>query len=295
MLRMSHLLSSRGTRSWRRLGILAVLALSACDSNSSPAAHPLVTSGNVSLPVLAWPFPGLWPPAKSSGTAAPAPFPIPPGFPWQPPGTTPPPPPETCTPACTNGLICTSGACACPHPGDLQCAKGCTNPKTDNFACGCVTGGFGSICTVAAECCGGKCTTCPKGQSVDPVTCGCKVGGGGGSTTTTSTEQPTLWLLTNSSNGTYFGIESDLKKRTRCSFEGGGINCKPTDLVTYKKLMEPAATPEKSHEAACASFTKRYNHPLGIGWKALWKPTNERYGLWDSTVGFLHKCVPDGL
>ncbi|MBI4704823.1 MAG: hypothetical protein HY744_27280 [Deltaproteobacteria bacterium] len=83
-----------------------------------------------------------------------------------------------CHPACTGGRICTRGVCACPHPGDVLCSKGCTNPKTDNFACGCSTGTAGRVCPVGEECCNGRCVPCPSGQKTDPTTCACAGSGG---------------------------------------------------------------------------------------------------------------------
>lgn len=168
-----------------------------------------------------------------------------------------------------------------------MCAKGCTNPKTDNFACGCVAGGIGQICIVGSECCGGKCVACPIGQKIDPTTCTC------GSGIAASTE-PALYLLTNASKNMYFGKEADLKTRTRCSFTGGGVGCKATDVVEYKKLIDPQATVDKTREAACQAFSKKHYYPIGIGWKATYKANGETYGLWDGSTEFLMKCVPDG-
>ena len=79
-----------------------------------------------------------------------------------------------CTPPCTFGRICMNGACACPHPGDVFCAKGCTNPKSDNFACGCTTGGAGAVCKVGEECCGARCIACASSEPLDRATCACK-------------------------------------------------------------------------------------------------------------------------
>lgn len=256
----------------RRLLLPTLLALVGCESNIKTDGLAASAAGAP----LAWPFP-WWTPPSGSGTPVP----------WVPPWITPPAPPKTCTPACTKGQVCTNGTCACPHEGDLMCAKGCTNPKTDSFACGCTTGGIGAICIVGSECCGGKCVACPIGQKMDVTTCAC------GSGVAASTE-PALYLLTNASNGMYFGTEADLKKRTRCSFEGGGVGCKPTDVVEYKKLIAPAGSLAKTQEAACAAFSKKHFYPVGIGWKATHKSTGEKYGLWDGTVDFLKKCVPDG-
>jgi hypothetical protein len=253
-----------------------VLALGACESN-------LDTNMSASASgALGWPMP-WWSPPSSSGKPA-APWTFPSVFTW-PTSPAPTSTSTTCTPACSNGQVCTNGACACPHAGDVMCLKGCTNPKTDNFACGCTAGGIGAICKVGAECCGGKCVSCPTGQKIDPTTCACGSG---------VTDAPALYLLPNASKNMYFGKESDLKKRTRCSFVGGGVDCKPTDLVEYKKLVDYAGSNEKTQEAACAAFSTKHFYPIGIGWKAKFKANGETYGLWDSTTEFLKKCVPDG-
>jgi hypothetical protein len=143
------------------------------------------------------------------------------------------------------------------------------------------------VCLVGAECCGGKCVACPIGQKIDATTCTC------GSGVAASTD-PALYLLTNASKNMFFGTEADLKKRTRCSFVGGGNGCKPTDLVEYKKLVEPAGAVAKTQAAACAAFSKKHYYPIGIGWKATYKANGETYGLWDGTTDFLMKCLPDG-
>jgi hypothetical protein len=64
-----------------------------------------------------------------------------------------------------------------------------------------------------------------------------------------------VFVLTNASNGLYLGAEESLRARTRCSFAGGGINCKPSDLVTF-------------------------------GLKGRWQTTDTWYGLWDPSVTF---------
>ena len=93
-----------------------------------------------------------------------------------------------------------------------------------------------------------------------------------------------VFLLTNASNGLYVSSEDEIKPRTRCSFEGGGINCKPTDVVTYKKLLGPFASQEEAQLALCKSITETHFFPVGIGLKGRWQGSNTWYGLWDASV-----------
>ena len=93
-----------------------------------------------------------------------------------------------------------------------------------------------------------------------------------------------VFLLTNASNGLYVGDEDELKKLVRCGFEGGGINCKPTDLVTYKKLHGPFPTQADAQSALCKSITETRYFPLGIGLKGRWQGSNTWYGLWAASV-----------
>jgi hypothetical protein len=81
--------------------------------------------------------------------------------------------PTACHPACARGAVCTSGHCVCPFHDDVLCPKGCTNPKTDNFACGCTTSSAGAVCAASQECCKAQCVACPQGQTIDPSTCSC--------------------------------------------------------------------------------------------------------------------------
>jgi hypothetical protein len=104
-----------------------------------------------------------------------------------------------------------------------------------------------------------------------------------------------LYVLTNASNGMWFGDESQLRTRTRCSFEGGGVGCNPNDVVTYKVLVGPPnADATQAQKTACAAFSKKHFYPIGIGWKATLKADGKTYGVWDDTVSFLMQCVPDG-
>jgi hypothetical protein len=93
-----------------------------------------------------------------------------------------------------------------------------------------------------------------------------------------------VFLLTNASNGLYVGSEDSLKGRTRCSFEGGGINCAPTDVVAYKKLLGPFATQGEAHAGLCKSITESRIFPLAVGLKGRWQG-GSWYGLWDSSTG----------
>lgn len=93
-----------------------------------------------------------------------------------------------------------------------------------------------------------------------------------------------VFLLTNSSNGLYVGSEESLKGRTRCSFIGGGINCKPVDVITYKKLLGPFASQAEAFDALCKSITESRIFPLAVGLKGRWQGSNNWYGLWESSV-----------
>jgi hypothetical protein len=93
-----------------------------------------------------------------------------------------------------------------------------------------------------------------------------------------------VFLLTNSSNGLYVGSEDSLKGTTRCSYIGGGINCKPSDVITYKKLLGPFDSQAKAQQALCQSITETRYFPLGIGLKGKWQGGNTWYGLWNASV-----------
>jgi hypothetical protein len=93
-----------------------------------------------------------------------------------------------------------------------------------------------------------------------------------------------VFLLTNSSNGLYVGSEDSIKGRTRCSFVGGGIGCKPTDVITYRKLAGPFATQGEAQQALCDNITESRHFPLGIGLKGKWQG-GQWYGLWDAGLG----------
>ncbi len=105
---------------------------------------------------------------------------------------------------------------------------------------------------------------------------------------------PGLYVLENASRGLFYGDEAQLRTRTRCSFEGGGVGCKPTDLVTFRVLVPPTPDPAQTQKNACAAFSRRHYYPIGIGWQATLKADNQRYGLWDETINFLMDCVPVG-
>jgi hypothetical protein len=93
-----------------------------------------------------------------------------------------------------------------------------------------------------------------------------------------------VFVLTNVYDGLYLGTEEGLKSRLRCSFEGGGINCKPTDLVTYRSLLGPFPTKAEAEAALCQNITETKVFPLGIGLKGRWQGGDTWYGLWDGTV-----------
>lgn len=98
-----------------------------------------------------------------------------------------------------------------------------------------------------------------------------------------------VFLLTNASNGLYIGTIESMKTSVRCSFTGGGIGCKPTDLVTYKKLLGPFASSAEAQNALCKSITESKFRPAGIGWMGRWQGSNNWYGLWDVS---LSSCPP---
>ncbi|MBI4318818.1 MAG: alpha/beta fold hydrolase [Chloroflexi bacterium] len=109
-------------------------------------------------------------------------------------------------------------------------------------------------------------------------------------TPTTKPQQPPepyyILVLTNAGDGLYIGTEESLKNRTRCSFTGGGINCGPTDLVTYEALLGPFSTLQEARAALCANITQRREFPLGVGLKGRWGNTDVWFGLWNNTVTF---------
>jgi hypothetical protein len=93
-----------------------------------------------------------------------------------------------------------------------------------------------------------------------------------------------IFLLTNASNGLFIGTEDDVKTSVRCSFGGGGTNCKETDLVTYKKLLRPFASYEEAKSALCRSITETKEFPLGVGLKGRWQNSDNWYGLWNVSI-----------
>lgn len=97
-------------------------------------------------------------------------------------------------------------------------------------------------------------------------------------------DQYFVLLLTNASYGLYISTIDAIKTAVRCSFEGGGINCKSTDLVTYKKLLGPFATRAEAQEALCQSITETKYFPLGVGLKGRWQGGSSWYGLWNASV-----------
>jgi len=93
-----------------------------------------------------------------------------------------------------------------------------------------------------------------------------------------------VFLLTNASNGLYVGDEDGIKQSTRCGFVGGGIGCKPTDLISYRKLLGPFASQDEAQAALCKSITESRIFPIGIGMKGRWQGGNTWYGLWNASV-----------
>ena len=91
-----------------------------------------------------------------------------------------------------------------------------------------------------------------------------------------------VFLLTNASNGLYVGSEDSLKGSTRCGWTGGGVGCKPTDVVTYRSLAGPFATQEAAQMALCKGISETHFFPVGIGLKGKWG--GQWYGLWNASV-----------
>jgi hypothetical protein len=102
-------------------------------------------------------------------------------------------------------------------------------------------------------------------------------------------DQYFVFLLTNASHGLYIGTIDGIKTSLRCSFVGGGINCKPTDFVTYKKLLGPYATRAEAQEGLCKSITESRIFPIGVGLKGRWQGGKDWYGLWDVSIS---DCPP---
>lgn len=92
-----------------------------------------------------------------------------------------------------------------------------------------------------------------------------------------------VFHLANASDGLYVGNEDFMKKATRCGFIGGGIDCKPTDLVRYNKLAGPFASQEEAQAELCRSITETKVHPI-TGLYGRWRG-GRWYGLWDAGVG----------
>ena len=91
-----------------------------------------------------------------------------------------------------------------------------------------------------------------------------------------------VFLLTNASHGLYVGSEENVKGTLSCRWEGGGIDCKPTDLVTYRKLLGPFATQEAAQLGLCGAITEERDFPLAVGRKGRWQGGSTWYGLWDA-------------
>lgn len=102
-----------------------------------------------------------------------------------------------------------------------------------------------------------------------------------------------IFLLTNASNGLYIGTEESLVNRTRCSFEGGGINCSPSDLVTYQMIDGTFHSRSAAVAALCSDITAIHYFPLGVGLKGKWRDDDSRwYGLWDDSVTPFSQLCP---
>ena len=93
-----------------------------------------------------------------------------------------------------------------------------------------------------------------------------------------------VFTLTSASGGLYVGDEDEVKTRANCSFVGGGVGCKATDYVKYKKLLGPFPTQEEAQQALCGAITATRIFPFGIGLKGQWQGSNVWYGLWDASV-----------
>jgi hypothetical protein len=92
-----------------------------------------------------------------------------------------------------------------------------------------------------------------------------------------------VFVLTNSSDGLYVGSEESLQGAVRCGFTGGGINCKPSDFVTYRKIAGPFRTHGEAQSALCKGIRETHYFPLGIGLKGKWAD-GKWYGLWNASV-----------
>ncbi len=93
-----------------------------------------------------------------------------------------------------------------------------------------------------------------------------------------------VFLLTNSSNGLYVGSEDSLKGTVRCGYEGGGIGCKPTDVITYRKLTGPFASQAEAQASLCQNITESRIFPIGVGLKGRWQGGSNWYGLWNASL-----------
>jgi hypothetical protein len=93
-----------------------------------------------------------------------------------------------------------------------------------------------------------------------------------------------VFQLTNAPDGLYLGTEETLRRRTRCSFEGGGTGCGAQDVVAYRVLLGPYPTKAETSAALCRGITERRVFPLGIGLKGRWQGSGTWYGLWDGSV-----------
>lgn len=91
-----------------------------------------------------------------------------------------------------------------------------------------------------------------------------------------------VFLLTNSSNGLYVGSEDSVKGTTRCSWIGGGIGCKPSDVITYRKLTGPFSSQADAQASLCQNITESRHFPLGVGLKGRWQGGSNWYGLWNA-------------
>ena len=138
--------------------------------------------------------------------------------------------PGACRPACPHSTVCANGQCVCPFHNDVLCPKGCTNPKTDNFACGCTTGSPGATCPAAQECCNARCVACPAGQTVDPATCACR---GGASPTASCRAQcvlPHVCIKGDPGSADYCDCPGPPCPIDQTWGDRGGCVCKPCDF-----------------------------------------------------------------